>query len=357
MNKHMSHKIGLKPGSLLYVGPERTDKILVTIFDYTENKLTERTAEKISDCFTFRETDTMTWIQVQGLHEVDVIRELGEFFELHPLVLEDILNTHLRPKYEDAGSYLYFALKRLEIPNQDEDMTSDQISVIWGKQYVISFTERNTGILEPIRERVRRTEPRVRFMNSDYLAYAIVDSIVDHYFVALEQLGERIDAIDGRLIDNPEPEQLEEIHELKRTLVEMRKAIWPVREAVNMFERSDSGLIHDDTRPYLRDLYDHAIQIRDTIDTYRDMVSGLTDLYMTSVSNRMNNVMKVLTIIATIFIPLSFLAGVYGMNFDSSASGWNMPELGMKYGYPLFWVLVLIIGGGLLVFFRKKKWL
>jgi len=355
--KQMSQKIGLKPGSLLYVGPERTDKVSVTIFDYTDTELTERVAETVQDCFGYQDMKTMTWIQVSGLHEVDVIRELGEYFELHPLILEDILNTQLRPKFEDAGEYLYFSLKRLEIPEEHGVLVGDQVGVVWGPRYVISFTERSTGILEPVRERIRKTIPRVRFMNSDYLAYAIVDTIVDHYFVTLERMGERIDSLDDGLIDNPEPEQLEDIHELKRELVDMRRAIWPVREAINMLERSESKLIHDDTRPYIRDLYEHAIQIRDTIDTYRDMVSGLTDLYMTSVSNKMNNVMKVLTIIATIFIPLSFLAGVYGMNFDTSVSAWNLPELGMKYGYPIFWALVLLIGGGLLVFFRRKKWL
>lgn len=357
MHKRMSHKIGLKPGSLLYVGPERTEKATITIFDYTETELTEREADKVQDCFSYQDLKTMTWIQVQGLHEVELVRKLGEYFEFHPLILEDILNTHLRPKFEDAREYLFFALKRIELPETDGDLISDQVSVIWGERYVISFTERATGILDPVRERIRKTSPRIRFMNSDYLAYAIIDTIVDHYFVTLENMGDRIEGIDDELIDNPEPEQLQEIHELKQELVQIRKAIWPVREAVNMLDRSESRLISADTRPYIRDLYDHAIQIRDTIDTYRDMVSGLTDLYMTSVSNRMNNVMKVLTIIATIFIPLSFLAGVYGMNFDTSVSGWNLPELGMKYGYPLFWVLVLIIGGGLLLFFRKKKWL
>ena len=355
--KNLTHKIGLAPGTLLHVGPQRTDKVTVRIFDFTETELTERVAETVQDCFTYQDPSTTTWIQITGLHEVDIIRALGDYFELHPLVQEDILNTHLRPKFEDNGEYLFFALKRLELPAGDGDLVSDLHSIIWGEKYVISFTERPTGILEPVRDRVRKTSPRTRFMNADYLAYSLIDAVVDYYFIALEAIGERIEKVEDGLIDDPTPEKLSEIHDLKQQLLAMRKVVWPLREAVSLLERSDSRLITDTTRPYLRDLYEHTIQVRDSVDTDRDMVGGLMDMYMTSVSNRMNSVMKVLTIIATIFIPLSFLAGVYGMNFDTDVSPWNLPELRARYGYPVFWLAVVIIGGGLLAFFRKKKWL
>jgi magnesium transporter len=355
--KRLSHKVGMEPGSLFFIGPNRTDKVTVKIFDFTETELTEREAESVQDCFSYRDTSTTTWIQITGLHEVEVIKALGDYFELHPLVQEDILNPQLRPKFEDNGTYLFFSLKRLELPEHDGGLVTDQHSIIWGDKYVISFTERATGSLEPVRERIRKTVPRSRFLNADYLAYSLMDAVIDHFFVTLETIGERIETVEDGLIDDPSPRKMSEIHNLKQQLLAMRKSIWPLREAVSLLERSDSVLIADTTRPYLRDLYDHAIHVLDSVDTYRDMVAGLMDMYMTSVSNRMNSVMKVLTIIATIFIPLSFLTGVYGMNFDHAVSPFNMPELTARYGYPLFWLTVLVVGGGLLLFFRKKKWL
>ena len=247
--------------------------------------------------------------------------------------------------------------KRLEYDPDKLAVTSDQISVIWGSDFVLSFVEVTSGAFEPVRERIRKTIPRVRLLDPDYLAYALMDVVVDHYFLALERLGDQLETYDEGMLENPEPERLQDIFEVKQQLLKMRKGVWPLREAIGSLERSDSKLLHKATRPYLRDLYDHVIQTADTVETYRDMTSSLQDLYLNSVSNKMNNVMKVLTIIATIFIPLSFLAGIYGMNFDPAAGPLNMPELSSPYGYVFFWGLVVVIGGGLLVLFRRKGWL
>ena len=303
------------------------------------------------------ETSTITWINIDGLHDVETIEKIGGHFGMHPLIMEDIANTGQRPKLETSEKHLFLVLKMLYCDPDNGEIRSEQFSFVVGNNFVISFQERVGDVFEPVRYRIRKTEPRVRFMNADYLAYTLVDAIVDGYFSVLEALGERIESMEDVLVNDPRPEHLETIHELKRELIVMRKAVWPLREVVGGLERLESDLIKDGTRTYLRDLYEHTIQVIDTVETFRDMVSGLLDIYMSSVSNKMNEVMKVLTIMATIFIPLGFLAGVYGMNFDTAASPFNLPELGLPYGYLMFWGLVVLIGGGLFVFFKRKGWL
>ncbi len=350
-------KIGLKPGTLIYVGEQKTEKVSVNIIDYDETNLTEKTSESIEDCFPFKDLPTVTWININGLHDVGAIGRLGQHFNVHDLVLEDIINTGHRPKLEETEDHIFVILKMLTMGSNGEDLESEQVSILIGKNCVVTFQEREGDVLEPVRERIRKTRPRVRFMGTDYLGYAVMDTIVDHYFVVLEMLGERIEILEEELIQDPTPKKLEGIYALKRQLISLRKSIWPLREVMGGLERMESPLIKPSTNPYIRDLYEHVIQVIDTVETLRDTVSGLIDMYMSSVSNRMNEVMKVLTIIATIFIPLGFLAGVYGMNFNTEASPFNLPELGMRYGYPLFWLAVLAIGGGLLWFFKRKRWL
>jgi magnesium transporter len=275
---------------------------------------------------------------------------------VHPLIREDIANTGQRPKLEICDDYIFLSIKML-YPDADKDqIVSEQISCIFGGNFVISFQERTGDVFEPVRARLRKAVPRVRFMTSDYLAYTLVDAIVDHYFVILENLAVRIESTEDDLLDDPTPAILATIHDLKRQLIIIRKATWPLREVISGLERSESALIQGSSRPYIRDVYEHTIQVIDTVEIFRDMVSGLLDIYLSSVSNKMNEIMKVLTIIATIFIPLGFLAGVYGMNFDT-ASRYNMPELSLRYGYLLFWGLVVLVSGGLLLFFRKKRWI
>jgi magnesium transporter len=276
---------------------------------------------------------------------------------MHPLVLEDIVNTGHRPKMEDADDHIFIVLKMLYRAPNNGELKAEQVSVLFGKTWVITFQETGEDVFDMVRKRIKKTVPRVRLMTADYLAYALVDAVVDHYFIELEHLSEEIEILDDAVSENPKPEHLNNIRGLKKQLIFMRKAVWPLREVIGGIERSDSKLIQESTGPYLRDLYEHTIQVIDTVETFRDMVSGLLDLYHTGIANRMNDIMKVLTIIATIFMPLGFLAGVYGMNFDTGASPFNMPELGFRFGYPIFWSAVVMLAGGLALFFRRKRWL
>jgi magnesium transporter len=282
---------------------------------------------------------------------VGIIEKVGAHFGIHPLVLEDILHTGQRPKVEDLGDYIFIVLKMLYHDDQEDEMLGEQVSLLLGQNCVISFQEREGDIFNPIRERIRNSKGRIRRAGADYLAYALVDAIVDHYFVILEKMGEKIESLEEELVTNPTPETLQIIHKLKRNLIFLRKSVWPLREVINALERGESPLITEPTGIYLRDVYDHSIQVIDTIETFRDMVSGMLDIYLSSLSNRMNEVMKVLTIIATIFIPLTFIAGIYGMNFKF------MPELEWHWGYPTALIVMLLIVGSMFIYFRRKKWL
>jgi magnesium transporter len=350
--KKTSKKRGLPPGTLVHIGEKKTEKAKITIIDYDESQFQEKEAKKVEDCFPFKEKPTVTWINVDGIHEADVIEKLGKHFDVHPLVLEDIMNTGQRPKMEDFESYLFLVLKMLHYDEKANEIQAEQISLILGPNFVISFQEREGDVFDPIRERIRNAKGRVRKMAADYLAYSLLDTIVDSYFIIMEKLGEKIENAEEDLVTNPTPETLHTIHNLKREMIFLRKSVWPLRELISGLERGASSLIQESTGVYLRDVYDHTIQVIDTIESFRDMVSGMLDIYLSSVSNRMNEVMKVLTIIATIFIPLTFIAGIYGMNFE------YMPELRWHWAYPgLFWLAIIGIAGFLLFFFRRKKWL
>ena len=313
--------------------------------------LKEMEADTIETCFPFKDKPTNTWINIEGIHDVRVLERLGECYGFHTLILEDILNTDQRPKMEDHGEYIYVVLKMLN-SDKNNSVVIEQISLLLGKNFVISLQEGLEGdVFNPVRERIRSGKGRIRKMGSDYLAYALLDSIVDNYFIVLEKLGEKIEVLEEELITNPKRETLHAIHNLKREMIFLRKSVWPLREVISGLERGESSLISKSTQIFLRDLYDHTIQVIDTVEAFRDMLSGMLDIYLSSVSNKMNEVMKVLTIIATIFIPLTFIAGVYGMNFR------NMPEIEWQWGYPLS---LLIMGGVaviMLVFFRKKRWI
>jgi magnesium transporter len=352
-----SKKIGLKPGSVVYVGKARTEDVHIDVIDYNDSEHIEKRIADAEECFPFKDSPTITWINVDGIHKPELVEKLGHHFGMHPLVLEDIVNTGQRPKMEDAGDFVFIVMKMLYSDKEGDGLKAEQVSVLFGKNWVITFQETGEDVFDLVRQRIKKTIPRVRFMSADYLAYALVDAVVDHYFIALEETGEKIEALEDEIAERPKPESLGTIRELKKQLIFMRKAVWPLREVIGGLERAESKLIKESTEPYLRDLYEHTIQVIDTVETFRDMVSGLLDLYHTGVSNRMNEIMKVLTIIATIFIPLGFLAGVYGMNFETGVSPFNMPELGFRFGYLTFWFAVVVIAVGLLWFFRRKKWL
>src|SRR3972149_3843884 len=334
--KKRTQKSGLPPGTLIHIGEKRTEKVKIRIMDYSDMGLKEMEADTIETCFPFKDKPTNTWINIEGIHDVRVLERLGECYGFHSLILEDILNTDQRPKMEDHGEYIYVVLKMLN-SDKNNSVVIEQISLLLGKNFVISLQEGLEGdVFNPVRERIRSGKGRIRKMGSDYLAYALLDSIVDNYFIVLEKLGEKIEVLEEELITNPKRETLHAIHNLKREMIFLRKSVWPLREVISGLERGESSLISKSTQIFLRDLYDHTIQVIDTVEAFRDMLSGMLDIYLSSVSNKMNEVMKVLTIIATIFIPLTFIAGVYGMNFR------NMPEIEWQWGYPLS---LLIMGG------------
>ncbi len=349
--KKRSKKAGLPPGTLVHIGERKAETPKITIMDYDETHFQEKETKTIEECFLFKGKPTVTWINIDGLHQVEILERLGECYGLHPLVLEDILNTDQRPKMEDYGEYLYIVLKMLNFNDQSSEIEAEQVSLIVGPNFIFSFQEREGDTFNPIRERIRNGKGRIRKMGADYLTYALLDSIVDNYFIILEKLGEEIEFLEEKLVTHPTPEVLQTIHVLKREMIFLRKAVWPLREVISGLERGESSLIKESTRIYLRDIYDHTIQAIDNIETYRDMISGILDIYLSSVSNRLNSVMKVLTIIATIFMPLTFLAGIYGMNFK------YMPELEWRWGYPFTWLIMVGIGVFMLFYFRKKKWL
>jgi magnesium transporter len=348
--KRISKKSGLPPGALVHVGEKKIEKTRIRVIDYDEDGIEERELASVDECFPYKDSPAMTWINIDGLHEVDVIQKLGDGFGLHPLVLEDIVNTGQRPKMEDFEDYLFLIIKMLTYDDEEGVVKAEQFSLVLGPHYVISFQEKVGDVFEPLRERLRKGKGRIRKGGPDYLLYALIDAIVDNYFVVLENIAEEIESLEDRIMIDPTTDLLQTIHNLKRELIFLRKSVWPLREAVSALERGDSGLVQEKTAIYLRNVYDHTIQIVDTIETFRDMVSGMLDVYLSSVSNRMNEVMKVLTIIATIFIPITFLAGIYGMNFK------NMPELEWAWGYPLLWCIILVVGLIMVLYFRKKKW-
>ena len=349
--KKRSTKTGLPPGALIHIGEKKAELVKINILDYDEIQFEEKEAKTIEECFPFKDKPTITWVNIDGLHQVDVIEKIGKNFDFHPLLLEDILNTEQRPKIEDFETFIYIVLKMLYYDDNTNEINSEQVSIIFGQNFVISFQEKEGDVFNPIRERIRTDKGRIWKMGADYLAYSLIDAIVDSYFIILEKLGENIEDVEETMIANPTPETLHAIHRLKRKMISLRKSVWPLREVVSALERSDSSLIQEPTRIYLKDVYDHTIQVIDIIETFRDMLSGMLDVYLSSISNKMNEIMKVLTIIATIFIPLTFIAGVYGMNFE------YMPELKWRWGYSVVWFVMLIIGISMVFYFRKKKWL
>ena len=347
--KKRINKTGMPPGTLIYQGTEPGRKLTIHTMSYEESSLDEDQSSSIEKCLSLRKADRKTWFNVVGLSDVQSIEKLGESFGIHRLVLEDILNTEHSPKVEVYEGYLFFTLKMISLA-EDKSVESEQVSMILGENYVISFQEREGDVFEPVRERLRAKKGKIRLRGADYLLYALVDVIADNYFTVIDTYGDILDELEDEIFNDPREEHLQIIQQTKRDLIKLRKSVFPLRESVMFLERNDSALVGTETTPFFRDVYDHILHVTDSIENFRELNTGLKDIYLSSLSIKMNEVMKTLTIIATIFIPLTFVAGVYGMNFE------NMPELGWKYGYLAVWIVMLLITVLMVIYFRRKKW-
>jgi len=344
-------KSGLPPGTPVFVGERKQDVARIDIMNYSADHLEEVREASLADCARAKDSAGVSWINVVGIHDIDLTQGLASLFGLHPLTTEDLANTSQRPKAEEFDHYLFFVLKMLDYAEETRVIEQENVSVILGAGYILSFQEKEGDVLDPVRERIRSGKGQIRRRGADYLAYAIMDGVVDEYFVSLEKLGDYIEDLDDEILIEPDPSHMREIHRLKRVIVYLRKAVWPLREEIATMEKRGAHLIQPETRLFLRDLYDHTIQVIDMVETYRDIIGSMHDTYLSSNSNRMNEVMKVLTIIGTIFIPLTFIAGVYGMNFQ------YMPELKWHWGYYGLLGLMALIALVMLVLFKRRRWL
>ncbi len=347
----LSGKESLPPGSLVHVGSEVTGPIRITVLKYDGQGMQTLEDPDLTQLKVLQDDPAVVWFRVEGVHQVEVIARLGEIFNLHPLVQEDIVNTQQRPKLEEYDNYLFLVLKDLSYDPQKQEIISRQVSIVLGKGWVLSFIEGGRDPFTAVTERVTGGRGRIRQRGADYLAYTLLDSVVDHYFGVLEGLAESTQELEDELESASEQQVLHGLHRLKRQGLRLRKAVWPLREVAGWLERAEHELIDHSVRPYLRDVYDHTVQIIDATESLRDSLASLMDLYLSVVSNRMNQIMKVLTIIATLFIPLTFIAGLYGMNFK------YMPELEWHWGYFACLGLMGLVSLGMLYYFWRKRWL
>ena len=350
-NLSHSKKIGLPPGTIVYTGHKKDQQLFIEVFDYNIEFIEEKELKNVEEAFSIGNDSTKTWINVNGLNHVEQIEKLGQHFELHPLIIEDIASTKQRPKVDEYEDYLFIVLKMLYF-DEGQNLKIEHISFVLGNNYVLSFQETEGDVFEPVRDRLRAGKGRARGLGADYLLYILMDAIVDNYFALIETFGDKIEVLEDKLFDNKSDENItSEIQILKKEILKIRRAVYPLREVINKLEKAENVLINEKTHNYLRDLYDHIIQVSESIDIYREMIWGLMDMYMSTISNKMNEVMKVLTIMASIFIPLTFLAGIYGMNFE------NIPELKFEYGYFVLLGIMLLVFVGMIYYFRKRRWL
>ncbi len=350
---------GQKPGTAVYTGIQRLDEVKMTVHDFSVDHYDVIPIQKIEKSEPFLQSESKTWIQIQGLHNVEKLSSVWDYFELHPLIQEDIVNISQRPKIEEYEDSVFIVMRMITHRNNSETperLQTEQISIVLGKNYVLSFQDSDDPVFDPIIKRLEMQNTRLRKLGSDYLAYALIDTIVDHYYQALDLIGETIEESEELIIEDPEEKYLQKIHAMRRDLIHFRKSVWSLRDGLNSLIRDESPLISDEVKVFIRDVYDHLIQVIDIVETNREMVFGLYDMYMSGLSHRMNEVMKVLTIIATIFIPLTFIAGIYGMNFNPDASPWNMPELSWYYGYPASLVVMIVLTIIMIYYFRRKGW-
>lgn len=344
-------KAGLAPGTLTPDSPSKSETTEISLINYDATVLEEKQLSEIEECLPYQNKSGVTWINIDGLKRIDVIEKFGKYFNLHPLLLEDIAYGDQRPKIDDYDDHLFIIVKMLDYDDKKKEIKSEQVSFVLGENYVLSFQEIEGDVFDPNRERLRGNKGKSRKLGPDYLIYSLIDTIVDNYFFILEKIGERLEEMEIKLITDPSPSLLHSIYKLKREIIYLRKSVWPLREVISRLERDETPLIKDQTKIFIRDVYDHTIQVIDSIESYRDILGGMLDIYLSSISNKMNSVIKVLTMISTIFIPLTFIVGVYGMNFE------YFPELKYKYSYFAVWGVMLGIALAMLFYFRKKKWL
>lgn len=340
---------GLSPGTVVYVGPERQHDFLIDCWSYNQENIKSKHVS-LADYTPEVKTDKNQWINVVGVHHADKIEQFGKILNLHPLILEDVVNTEQRPKSEEINNTLFFSLKMLTYSDATDEVIDEQVSLLLFNKTVVTFQELPEDVFGLVRDRLQSGKGRLRISGADYLFYALIDMIVDHYYVIMEKIGDRIEEMEEVVFNKPEESCLQYIQQNKKNLLVLRKNIYPLREAIHRLLSHESELITRETQTFLTDVYDHLIQIIENIEMHREMNSGLRDAYLSSLSHRMNQIMQLLTIISTIFIPLTFVAGIYGMNFEL------MPELHWKYGYPAAWLVMGMITIGMVFFFRKRKW-
>ncbi len=346
-----SEKSGLPPGSLVHVGEVHTHEHKITVINYNKSTLEKHTVKSVEELLPYKTTDTITWVIVDGLKDVSIIDAIGQNFDIHALVLEDILNTHQRPKFEEFNDYLYIVLKAISLGNEEFTVEYEQISLLILNNFVFTFMEKPDELFDPILNRLDNDKSQIRNQGADYLAYVIMDTVVDEYFALQDTFDELIESVEDNLLSDPSSQTLATIQKIKRELIFLRRTVSPLRELLAAIQRSESPLLNEKTRRYFGDIYDHAIRIIEALESYRDLIAGMLDIYLSSVSNKMNETMKVLTVFASIFIPLTFIAGVYGMNFE------YMPELKWRWSYPVLWIIFVGVSVFLLGYFKKKKWL
>lgn len=350
------HQPGTIPGTIII--DENAVQPSIILIDYNQTEVIRVKIDNPEDCNNYLDTESVSWVDVQGLGNRDILERLGQVFDLHPLVLEDVVNMAERPKIEEYEDQLLI-IARMVVPKERSfGFHSEQVSLVLGKYYLLTVQEEpEYDCFDGVRTRIEKNKGIIRKQGADYLAYSLLDSIVDGFFPVLELYGERIEELEEEVIVKPTPQTLQQIYKIRRELLQLRRAIWPQRDAINSLIRDSSEIISDDVRIYLRDCYDHTVQVMDMVETYRELASGLMDVYLSAVSNKMNEIMKLLTVVSSIFIPLTFVAGIYGMNFNTEKSPYNMPELNWYWGYPLCLGLMALISGGLMIFFWQKGWL
>ena len=356
MHRRRFPQPGLPPATLTLQPGEAAGPSTLTVMEYDEHGCEERTGATLEEVLAGRQPGRTLWLNLDGLGDVALLKKVGEHFGLHPLALEDVLNAPQRPKVDHYPDHLFIVMHMAHLL-PEAVIEFEQMSIFLGPDFLITIQEREGDAFDPVRKRLQTGRGYARSRGHDYLAYALIDSLVDYYFPVLEKLSDAIEDLEDLVLDHPPKDTIELAHDMKRVMAEIRRSAWPQRELVGRLMNDDSGLFKPETRMFLRDVYDHAVQVLDLTELSREVAGGLIDLYMSSEAHRANEVMRVLTVVASIFIPLTFLAGIYGMNFDPKVSPYNMPELESRFGYPIFLAAMLLIGGGMLLYFRKKRWL